>query len=100
LSGALNMYSDIVLVFTEIFFGFLMDLFGRKWFSIIGLVLVSLVIFITPITTVIYPALLLCTIGLKVGAAVGLNSPLTVDYVAKESMGFVAAGFALLVVPP
>jgi len=77
-----------------------MDVFGRKGFSIMGMTLMSIMLFVTPFVGEIYPGLLLCTIGLKVGSVVGLNSPLTVDYVAKESMGYASALFSLIAVVP
>ena len=77
-----------------------MDLVGRKGFTILGMTLMTLMLFITPLASSVYPSLLLCNIGLKVGSVVGLNTPLTVDYVAKESMGATAAAFSILAVIP
>ena len=78
----------------------MMDIFGRKGFSILGMILMTIILFVIPFATSVYPGVLLCTIGLKVGSVVGLNSPLTVDYVSRESLGITAAAFSLIAVIP
>jgi hypothetical protein len=77
-----------------------MDLFGRRGFTLLGMIMMTIMLFVTPLVTTVYPALLLCTIVSKIGTLVGLNTPLTVDYIAKESLGVISAAFSLVAVIP
>lgn len=99
LAGRLNFYDDLVLMVFELAVGFLMDVFGRRGFTLLGMVLMSAMCFVTPFATTVYPGVLLCTIFIKIGTLVGLNTPLTVDYIAKDSMGYIAACFSIVAVP-
>ena len=99
--GDLGFYGSLAVVSFDFFLGAIMDIIGRKIPIIIGLVVSSIMIIVMPFGNVVYPSLLLWrydslfdkfvrTIW-ALGLAPALNSPLLVDYIAKDSLGLANA---------
>jgi hypothetical protein len=87
IAGEIGFYTDLVLLPVTFTCGILMDKYGRTYLSISGLLLFGGFMIVMPYISSIYPGILLTNIGLKIGFVPSLNSPICVDYIAKESLG-------------
>jgi len=92
IQSRINTIAEIALFLVNVFAGFLLDRFGRKWLYIFGFLVMAG--YLTSLCYVgsIYPGILALTICSKVfGCSLLMNTPFTADYVQKQSMGPIVA---------
>lgn len=91
-AGNLGFYASIASVMAELVMGSIMDTFGRKWASIIGMTLAGTALGLMPVGTYnVFPYLYALRIIQTVGLVPLINSPLWLDYVQHQSMGKMAS---------
>ena len=92
--GNMGTVSEIFAISTQLALGALMDLYGRKIWSVGGLALATLGTLMSPVPTNL-PALYVCRVITNVGTLPFMWSPYSVDYIMKESLGLFAAYMSL-----
>jgi MFS family permease len=92
ITGNLGFYASIASIMAELVMGSIMDTFGRKSASVIGMLTAGLALIFMPIGTFsVFPYLYIMRILQTVGLVPLINSPLWLDYVNHKSMGVMAS---------
>ena len=78
--------------------GFLLDLFGRKYITVAGLVGTSLITFVKPLPSIdVLDALYAFRIAVNVGLIPCLYTPYTLDFVRRQSLGLLMGFYVMII---
>ena len=94
-AGNLGFIGKVGSMVTVMFIGSAMDLFGRKSLTIGGLAVAGVCELIKPLFKHV-TALYILAFLTDIGTVPALNSPFPVDYVKKESLGLLSAGYYMI----
>lgn len=85
--GFIASCAQAAVIMVEFVSGPVIDIVGRKYAVIIGIVVTGISIGMIPLFTELYPGFFIARVLMAVGTVVGLNIPLLADYVDKDSIG-------------
>ena len=85
------MYTEIFTLVQEIYLGVLIDTLGRKLPLVLAYLMIGVCFILIPVFKDLYPQFLILRALIGFGTMVGMNMPLTPDYVQRKSMGLAQA---------
>ena len=94
-SGDIGLVGEVGNIVFALVIGYLMDLFGRKWLTIGGLMMASLATMLKPVPDKIGYLYVLRTFT-NIGMVALINTPFTLDYIRKQSIGMIMASHSII----